>query len=154
MELAIGNFIAFSAGNTVRYRFQNFFINETLTYAGDGYGFLPFGFSGVTVNRTGDNTEASLALPNNELSRNWAVEAVQNRWNAEVLVMLLNPDDRTQFSQLHQYVGQVSGGQWNETALTLTLSTVLDAVGNDVPVRRLTQKLIGAIPVTNVLQLQ
>jgi hypothetical protein len=31
MELAIGNFVTFSEGVTVRQRFQNFFISETIT---------------------------------------------------------------------------------------------------------------------------
>lgn len=154
MELAVGNFLTFSLNGVTLHQFQNFFIGETVTYNGNSHGFLPFGFSGVTVNRTGDNTEASLALPNNTLSRNWGVEAIDRRWLAQVQVMLLDPADRTSFTQLHQYVGQVAGGQWNETGLQLTLSTVLDAVGTDVPLRRLTQKLIGAIPVTSGVRLQ
>jgi phage-related protein len=154
MELAIGNFVTFSEGTTVRQRFQNFFISETITYSGSQYGFLPFGFSGVTINRTGDNTEASLLLPNNTLSRNWAVEALEKRWLAHVIVMLLNPDDRTSFSQLHQYYGLVASGSWREAELTLNLNTVLDAVGAEFPMRRLTQKLIGNIPATSGIRLQ
>lgn len=154
MELAVGNFLTFTAGTDVQQRFQNFFINETTTYDGNSFGFLPFGFSGVTVNRTGDNTEASLLFPNNGLSRSWAVEAIEGRWIARVQVMLLDPADRTKFTQMHQYFGQVAGGQWDESNLRLTLSTVLDAVGTDVPMRRLTQKLIGAIPVTSGVRLQ
>lgn len=154
MELALGTFLTFTADANVSQRFQNFFINETVTQAGNSFGFLPFGFSGVTINRTGDNTEASLIFPNKTLSRAWAVEAIEKRWLARVQVVLLDPDDRTQFNQLHQYYGQVAGGQWDETSLRLVLSTVLDAVGTDVPMRRLTQRLIGAIPVTSGVRLQ
>lgn len=154
MELAVGNFLTFSLNGVAMHRFQNFFIGETISYSGGSYGFLPFGFSGVTVNRTGDNTEASLVLPNNSLSRNWAIEAIEQRWLAQVQMMMLDPSNRSSFTQMHQYVGQAAGGQWDETSLELVLSTVLDAVGTDVPVRRLTQKLIGAIPVTSGLQLQ
>lgn len=154
MELAVGNFLTLTASGTVQHRFQNFFIGETIAYNGGSFGFLPFGFSGVTVNRTGDNTEASLLLPNNNLSRAWATETIENRWLAQVQVMLLDPDDRTSFTQMHQYVAQIAGGKWDETSLQLTLSTVLDAVGSDVPSRTLTQKLIGAIPVTSNVRLQ
>lgn len=154
MELAIGNLLTLTAGISTRQRFQNFFINESISYQGAAFTFVPFGFSGVTVNRTGDNTEASLVFPNNALTRGWAVEAIEGRWLAQVQVMLLDPDDRTSFEQLHQYFGQVAGGQWDETTVRLTLSTVLDAVGSDVPLRRLTQKLIGAIPVTSGVRLQ
>lgn len=154
MELSVGNFLTFTTDTTTRQRFQNFFINETITNSGNSFGFLPFGFSGVTVNRTGDNTDANLVFPNNALSRGWAVEAIENRWIARVQVMLLDPSNRSQFQQLHQYYGQVANGQWTENSLQLTLNTVLDAVGSDVPMRRLTQKLIGAIPVTSGVRLQ
>jgi len=154
MELAIGNFLTFTDNGVVRQRFQNFFISETITYENNQYGFLPFGFSGVTVNRTGDNTDASLILPNNTLSRNWAVEALDRRWLTHVLVMLLDPDDRTSFTLLHQYFALVASGSWKEVELNLTLNTVLDAVGAEVPQRRLTQRLIGNIPATSGVRLQ
>jgi len=154
MELAIGNFVTFTDNGVVRQRFQNFFISETVTYDNNQYGFLPFGFSGVTINKTGDNTDASLILPNNTLSRNWAVEALDKRWLAHILVMLLDPDDRTSFTLMHQYYGLVSSGNWKEAELNLTLNTVLDAVGAEVPQRRLTQKLIGSIPTSSGVRLQ
>lgn len=154
MELAVGNFLTLTAGTAVRQRFQNFFIGETTTYQNNSYLFAPFGFSGITINRTGDGTEATIGFPNNDLTRAWAIEAIENKWIAHVRVMLLNPDDNTDFTLLHQYYGQVSGGRWEEVLLTLTLSTVLDAVGSDVPMRRLSQKLIGAIPVTSGVRLQ
>lgn len=154
MELAIGNFMTLSQGGIVRQRFQNFFIGQTVSYESNQYGFLPFGFSGVTVNRTGDNTDASLLLPNNTLSRNWAVEALQGRWLAQLDVVILDPDDSTSFSRLHRYTGMIAGGTWREAELTLTLNTVLDAVGADIPQRRLTQRLIGSIPATSGVRLQ
>lgn len=154
MELAVGNFVTFSDNGIVRQRFQNFFISETITYDGSEYGFLPFGFSGVTINRTGDNTDASLLLPNNTLSRNWAVDALKNRWLAHVQVLLLDPTDRTAATRLHQYYGLVTSGAWKEAELTVNLNTVLDAVGAEFPMRRLTQKLIGNIPTTSGVRLQ
>jgi len=154
MELAIGNFLVLSQNGIVRQQFQNFFINQTISYEGSQYGFLPFGFTGVTINRTGDNTEAELVFPNNLLSRNWAIEALEKRWLARVDVVLLNPDDSTSFDRVHRYVSMISGGAWREVELTLTLSTVLDAVGADAPQRRLTQRLIGNIPATSNVRLQ
>lgn len=154
MDLAVGNFVTFRTGSNVRHRFQNFFINETVQYQGSSFLFLPFGFSGVTVNRTGDGTEASLAFPNNQLSRAWAVEAIDQRWLTHVQVMILDPDDHTSFNQLHQYFGKAASGDWDETMVTLKLSTVVDAVGGDTPMRRLTKRLIGAIPVTSGVRLQ
>ena len=155
MDLALGNYLDFSTpdGSKV-YHFQNFYINKTATYNGRVYSFLPFGFSGVTVNRAGDNVEATLVFPNNEISRAWGLNAVQGLWIATALVMILDPDNASTPSLMHRYVGQVSNGNWDETSLQLRLDTVLDAVGTDVPMRRLTQQLVGAIPVSNNVRLR
>ena len=155
MDLALGNYLELNspAGGSV-YRFQNFYINKTATYLGVQYAFLPFGFSGVTVNRTGDNVEASLVFPNNQISRAWGLKAVQDLWVATVTVLILDPDDTTSGERLHRYVGQVSNGGWDEITLQLRLDTVLDAVSTDVPMRRLTQSLVGAIPTSSNVRLR
>jgi hypothetical protein len=155
MELSLGNYLQFIApsGDTAYY-FQNFHINKVASYEGKQYIFLPFGFSGVTVNRTGDNIEANLVFPNNEISRAWGLNAVQDLWIAKVLVMILEPGSPTSGTVLHQYVGQVSNGSWDETSLQLKLDTVLDAVGSDAPMRRLTKHLVGNIPVSSNVRLR
>jgi hypothetical protein len=68
--------------------------------------------------------------------------------------MLLDPSDRTAATQLHQYYGLVASGSWKEAELVVNLNTVLDAVGAEFPMRRLTQRLIGNIPTTSGVRLQ
>lgn len=154
--IALGNYLTLTANGSVRYRFQNFFINQTVSYNAQNYQFLPFGFSGVTINRQGDNTEASIILTNNELSRPWAIEMLDNRWLATVVVLSLNPADTASGQVMHSYTGQVSSGSWDDAnaSLEVRLNTVLDAVGADVPMRRLTQSLVGSLPTTNNVRLQ
>ena len=155
MDLALGNYLVLSTPRDwQKFYYQNFYIGKTATFGGEQYGFLPFGFSGVTVNRTGDNVEASLVFPNNQISRAWGLKAVQDLWIATVTVMILDPDDTTSGELLHRYVGQVSNGSWDEVTLQLRLDTVLDAVGTDVPMRRLTQALVGAIPTSSNVRLR
>lgn len=153
--IAVGNYLKLNNENqTLVYRFQNFHIGQNASFDGETYTFAPFGFSGVSVNRTGDNTEAALLFPNNQLTRSWAVDAINEGWIATVFVMSLDPDDRTTGTKMHQYVGQVSAGSWDESSLSLDLGTILDSVGSDVPVRRLTQSLIGNIPVSSGVRLR
>ena len=166
MEAAFGNFLTLKAGNDVRYRFQNFFIGESVTYSSNDYSFLAFGFSGVTLNRSGDGTEASLVFPVNDISKAWAIDAMEfydssglrkAPWIAHVQVLLLDPDDKTSFAAtnpLYQYYGQIAGGSWDEVTVSVTLSTVVDAVGSDVPMRRLTQSLVGSLPTTSGVSLR
>ena len=153
--LAVGNYLKLSnKDQTVVYRFQNFHIGQNAEYDGFTWSFLPFGFSGVSVNSTGDNTSASLVFPNNELSRAWGLEAVTERWLATVFVMNLDPDDRTTGTLMHQYIGQIASGSWEDATLNLEANTILDSVGSDVPLRRLTQNLIGNIPVSSNVRLR
>ena len=164
-ELAVGNFVTFSSGTTVKYRFQNFFLGETITRNGNKYSFLPFGFSGVTINKTGDGTEASILLPNSTseadqsnnvgaLSRSFSKEAIDGRWLAYSRLLIVDPDDKTSFTVLSRYWGQVAAGGWDNSTITLTLSTVLDAVGGDVPQRKLSQTLVGDLPTSSGVRMQ
>ena len=151
MEIAIGHFLVF---NTNQYKFQNFFIGEDITYLGDSYGFAPFGFSGVSVNRNGDGTECSLVFPNNSLTRGWADEAIKNKWLTHVKVMILDPENRSSFDVMHTYHGRIMGGQWDESSLSLSIGTILDSVGSDVPQRRLDKLLVGDLPTSSGVRLQ
>ena len=130
------------------YRFQNFFIGTNSPYKGDTYSFVPFGFSGMTVSRQGDNVDAELVFANNGLARSFSDRAISQRWMAKVyVVQIQNIDDpNDEPDLLHSYVGQVSAGGWKDAEIMLRLNSVLDAVGNDVPGRTLHQSIVGALP--------
>ena len=140
-------------------RFQNFFIGKQITHRGLDYSFVPFGFSGVTVNRTGDGLEATVVFPNNELSRPWAVKAVNDHYVMEVDVLIIeDPDPATGLSAthtiVHTFTGHVTGGQWDNVSVNIALGSALDAVGTDVPRRSLTRALVGNLPISNNVRLQ
>ncbi len=158
-SFAFGHALRIKPEQTELYRFQNFFIGKEITHLSSGYQFVPFGFSGVTVNRTGDGLEGTLVFPNNDLSRSWGVSAIEGSWLMEVDVLIIeDPDPDTGLATTntiaHTYTGQVTGGQWDNTSLNLELSSVLDAVGTDVPRRTLTQRIVGNLPVSNNVRLQ
>jgi hypothetical protein len=158
-QYAFGHAIRINRGSESSRRFQNFFIGKQLTHRGDEYIFVPFGFSGVTVNRTGDGLESTLVFPNNELSRSWATSAIEVRTVIEVDVLIIeDPDPDSGLTAthtiVHSYIGQVTGGQWDNVSLNLELSSVLDAVGTDVPRRSLTRKIVGNLPISNGVRLQ
>ena len=150
---AIGQYLNFSDSSGPGYFFQNFYIGKDVQYD-EGFGtknytFLPFGFSGITVSRQGDNVESSLVFPNNELARSWATTAINEKWIAKVRTMLLAPEGSGgEATRLYFYVGQVSSGGWDATTLSLKLNSVLDAVARGIPHRALNQNLCGPIPVT------
>ena len=154
-QYAFGHALRITQGRNTQYRFQNFFIGQRITHQSANCTFVPFGFSGVTVNRTGDGLEATVVFPNNEVSRAWGVNAINQNWVMEVDVLIIDDDAKDgPHNIVHSYTGQVVGGQWDEVSLNLQLSTVLDAVGTDVPRRSLTKELIGNLPIANNVRLQ
>ena len=179
MELALGNFLTLrvppaSSINGPGYiqapdgwselRFQNFWIGQNALWKDvdfpgaieQTHAFLPFGFSGAVVSRQGDNIEASLIFPNSEISRSFLDQAVRDRWAAVVRVVeVTNLEDADTYpTQLYRYKGIVSAGGWGETTLQLSLSSVLDAVGLNLPARSIHQRLVGNVPFTSNIALQ
>ena len=153
-SLSLGHFLTLKPSKTIRYAYQNFFIGEAFSYSGVHYNFIPFGFSGISVNTDGSASDASLIFPNNELSRQWADDAVKGAWYANVKVLLLNPEDKDDFGFLTEYSGRVDLGAWEESRVVLTLNTILNAVSNEIPRRRITQTLVGNLPTSTNVRLQ
>jgi hypothetical protein len=135
MELIIGNTLNLNGASYQNYSLQ-------------GGNFLPFGFSGVTVSRGGDNTQATLVFPTNDLSRSWAAEAITSNWVATVALVNVSAS-----KTIYTYVGQVSASSQDETKVTLQLSSVLDAVATDIPFRFIGENTVGAIPTSSAFRL-
>ena len=139
---------------TTVFRFQNFYIGEDAYFTNidtnevNTFGFLAFGFSGVTVTKGADNEPATLVFPNNALTRGWIETAVRDYWICNVRTVLVNPDDKMDYRLLSRYFSQIVGARWDGQAVKLELASVLDAVGVDLPRKRLTQQLVGSLPVT------
>ena len=55
---------------------------------------------------------------------------------------------------LYRYKGVVAGGGWKDTTLELSLTSVLDAVANQLPVRSMHQRLVGNVPISSNIALQ
>jgi hypothetical protein len=147
-ELAVGNYLQLSPPTGTILRAQNYHINESVRFNNQWWTYLPFGFSGITANRRGENSESVLVFANNEISRAWGMDAIENAWLAECWLVILDPDTRAVLSTLTSYAGQVAGGSWEDTTLNLRLDNILDAVGTDVPARILTSNLVGKLPVS------
>lgn len=147
--LAYGHYLTLGT-----YQFQNYWVNEDVSYGGATYGYMPFAFSGSAFTKSGDNQPATLALPNNTLSRGWASTAIKERWVATIRIMLLDPDNKASGTMISQYTGQVVSGGWDSTTLKLNMASVFDAVGADVPRKKLTQQLVGHLPLTSNVRVQ
>ena len=155
MEFAVGHFLDLNVGSgTSPLHWQNFFIKENVTRGGQTYSFIPFGFSGLTTNRQGDNIDATwlLQTPSCHVSTRW--EATQDKWVAKVQVVLFNPDNKDEQTLLTTYVGQVTTSRLGVRPAFKSGSTrfwTRSALMS--PPRRITQELVGYIPTSSNIQL-
>ena len=137
------------------YAFQNFRVDGSVNVNGINHRFLPFGFSGITVTRSGDNVDASIVLPNSALAQAFALNAFEEEWVARVQVGSFDPMNPSSFAQvLYDYRGIVSSGGWDDTSIKMVLNSVLDAVTGDIPHRVFEADNVGPIPITASLNLQ
>ena len=150
---ALGQFLTLVEPDvSVYHRFQNFYLNQTVEWVNGPHVFMPFGFSGITVDLEGANVDASLVFPNKSIARYLATNAVENAWFARVRVVrcnIDNPGALTQADRLYNYNAQVNGATWDDERIVLSLSSVLDSVRANVPNRRLSRVLCGHLPVTS-----
>ena len=136
-----------------QYHFQNFFIAKNVNFTDpvegttSAHSFVPFGFTGITVDRQGSNVDAEVIFGNNSLARSFADRAISQRWMATIFVVDIRDVENADDNRiLYRYVGQVTAGAWKDTEIGLRINSVLDAVGGDIPARTLHQRLVGALP--------
>ena len=152
-QIALCHCITLKAPSDVAYRFQNFFIGSTCRENDDEYQFAPFNFSGVTFNKSGENSEANLVFANKELIREFVNNAVLQKWSAEVLTCAVTNIEAKDLTTLYSYVGSVSGGIWKGESLALSLTSILDAVSSNVPTRNLEVAQVGPLPISGGINL-
>ncbi len=154
MELNIGVLLNLETKDAVlQHLFQNYKIGQTVQGIGFGetsgsYQFAPFSFSGAVTSLEGDNIEAGLVFPANKLTKAWAEQALRQGWIAKAQIMLLD-DQSAIVRPLYSYVGQVTSGGWDLSAVELSLSSVMDAARGTVPARSYIRQLVGRIPITS-----
>ena len=146
--LAVGTFIELD-GNY----YQNFFQGERVSWQGGNYMFSGFGYSGSSVDLEGGNIEAQLIFAVNDLSLNMAKRAADERQIVTIKTVWLDPETFDPQSNYMQDVFMVTGFEHDSSRLGLRLSSPLDAISADVPRRRLTETLVGALPSTGQVQL-
>jgi len=138
-------------GTPTIYAYQNFSINQQRVYQSVTYEFAPFGYTLGAGSKGGDRSDSSLVAGLDQLTVNLFAEAVQGRWLLEIKTVSLIPvnfaDDvlvRTELWRIAQY-------EMDTERIILKLSSPLDATKGNVPRRRLTTGLVGALPTTGSL---
>jgi hypothetical protein len=130
-------------------RWQNFYVNQTVTLSSASWTYFPFTADGLTAGAPGSEADLSLQMPATES----AIAAFTAALNNNRLLELKVYEFDSRLSQSAPQAGQVliasvlaevvsmSG---TLTTLTIKLGSGLAPVGAQVPPRKFTNKLIGA----------
>tara|TARA_R100000406_G_scaffold1733_2_gene1654 strand:+ start:4489 stop:4941 length:453 start_codon:yes stop_codon:yes gene_type:complete len=145
MEFNYGHFLDVGpSGNLSQYRFQNYSPADQV----NDRSFLPFAFGGAVASLSGDNLEATLQFANTRITRNFVTEALDNTYVARVTTVLWDSSTYAIERTLYEYFGACAVGGWDDTAIQVKLTSVLDAVQTNVPGRRLYRQQVGSLPFT------
>jgi len=140
-----------SAGVATAYAYQNFSINQPRIYGGVTYQFAPFAYALGAGSKGGDRSDSSLVAGLDTISVNLFAEAVEDRYLLEVKTVSLDPETFADDALIRTELWRVAQYEMDTERVILNLSSPLDATKGDIPKRRLTTKLVGALPSTGSL---
>jgi hypothetical protein len=140
----------FDNGGTYQ-RWQNYYLNSTVTYDTATWAFQPFDVDGFTTGQTGDEGGVSVTLPATAFIIDTVEDALRNARLCELQMFefdTLDGNDAPQESQqlIASYIGEVVGAGGPFESVSLELGSSLSPVGAQVPPRKFTSRLIG-VPV-------
>lgn len=142
--IAIANFIKTPEGN-----YQNFSPGETLIYEGDNYAYLSFLYQGAAKSRTGDNLEAGLIVSQNPVSMSIARKIVSTKSTVEVFTSVMNRGRASVANNLTEEIWIAASMTYNPEQVEVVLSSAIDAVGTNAPLRVLMSKDVGRLPTSS-----
>jgi hypothetical protein len=140
-----------SAGAATAYAYQNFTINQSRIYGGVTYQFAPFAYTLGAGSKGGDRSDSSLIAGLDPISVNLFAEAAENRYLLEVKTVSLDPETFADDVLVRTELWRVAQYEMDTQKVVLRLSSPLDATKGDIPKRRLSTKLVGALPSTGSL---
>ena len=138
-------------GTPTVYAYQNFSINQTRTYDSITYAFAPFGYTLGAGSKGGDRSDSSLVAGLDQLTVNLFAEAVESRWLLEIKTVSLDPETFADDVLVRTELWRIAQYEMDTERVVLKLSSPLDATKGDIPKRRLSTKLVGALPSTGSL---
>lgn len=135
------------------YYFQNFTINGTRSRGGITYTFAPFALATGGGEKGGDRSANTLAIgastkEGNTIILNLFKQAVASRWLLKVETVSLNVGTFDDDLLVSTETWRVASYQMDTQLIRLQLLSPLDAVRGQVPRRKLSEALVGALPTT------
>lgn len=155
---AFCNYVKFlkPSGSTYQetnYYFQNFTVNGSRTRGGNTYIFAPFVLATGGGEKGGDRSSNVLGIgastqAGSTIILNLFKQAVEDRWLLVVETVSLNINTFADDLLVSTETWRVASYEMDTKLIKLRLISPLDAVKGQVPRRKLSEKLVGALPTT------
>ena len=153
---AVCNYVKFlqPSGSTyaeTSYYFQNFTINGTRSRGGDTYVFAPFALATGGGEKDGGRSSNVLGIvastqAGSTIILNLFKQAVVERWLLQVETVSLNINTFNDDTLVSTENWRVASYEMDTKIITLRLISPLDAVKGQIPRRKLSEELVGALP--------
>jgi hypothetical protein len=156
IDIRIAQFFDLTTTDGTRHLYQNYFVNEVYTYAGQRFNFAPFRAEGSVSNNTGDNSIMQVLFPNVEFALRLLDAGNGNRLSRLVLTTVwltaTNAIAANGATQQEFLVG--IGASLSETTIELRFRSAIDSVISGFPARSVTRQLVGPLPLNANVVLQ
>lgn len=145
-----------SFDNSFVRRYQNYFMQQTITFGDEAYEFAPFQVQGSVSSLNGDNSQIQVLFPATE----YAIKLVElgggNRKSSLTLYTRSVPRNSTgavsSSGPTEQYIGLGAG--FSADTIELRFNTAADSVASNFPAQRLNQENVGILPLDSALSLR
>jgi len=145
---AQAQYVRIYSGATDQYRWQNYYVNSTVTWNSKTWDYFPFEFGGVTESAAIGQTSATLQLPATTLAVTAIESALFNQYVCEVRVYefdnrLSNRVPQSGQILIADFSGQVLNVSGSLISLEVELGSALSPVGAQIPPRTYNSRLVG-----------
>lgn len=153
-EIRIAQYFKLTTANGTPHLYQNYFINETKTFNGQSYAFVPFRAEGTSSSLGGDNQQFRVFFPSIEVIIR-LVEAGQFNYlsTLEFTTAWVDAVGNPTIRPLEEYYIGIGAG-YSETTVELRFRSAVDGVGSTFPARSLNRQLVGPLPLNSELYLR
>lgn len=155
-EIRLVQFFNLETATGTRHRFQNYFVQQNITFASQTYRFAPFQVQGSVSSLNGDNSQIQILFPATEYAIRLVEEGSGNRKSALTLYTRSVPRNSTgvvsSSGPTEQYIGL--GASFSADTIELRFNTAADSVASNFPAQRLNQENVGILPLDSALSLR
>jgi hypothetical protein len=146
METAIGVFLRFYTASGDVAKWQNFFLNKTVS----GHAFRSFEVGSIVLNRSAGESGIDIEMPTTKANLDLVEAAIEDLYLVRVTLYEMPstsvPTSLSGATAVGTFVGEVIRADVTPLLIRVEVGSAMDAVTGDIPGRKITTSLVGRLP--------